>query len=73
MTTSQSRVGGGAWIKGKESMKMSEIQQVMDSFEENSVLKTKDKPENLQDLIAVSGKLETYSRSTRQNKESFYR
>jgi len=52
MTTSQSRVGGGAWIKGKESMKMSEIQQVMDSFEENSVLKTKDKPENLQDLIA---------------------
>ena len=57
MTTSQLRVGGGAWIKGKESMKMSEIQQVMDSFEDNSVLKTKDKPENLQDLIAVSGKL----------------
>lgn len=44
--------GGGAWIKGKENMKLTEIQRVMDSFEEHSVLKTKDKAENLQDLIA---------------------
>ena len=45
---------GGAWIKGKDNMKMSEIQSVMDSFQDGSVLKTKDKAENLQDLIAVS-------------------
>ena len=54
MTVGSGNVGGGAWIKGKDNMKMSEIQSVMDSFQDGSVLKTKDKAENLQDLIAVS-------------------
>jgi len=43
---------GGNWIKGKENMKLGEMKEILDSFEEKSVLKTKDKPENLQDLIA---------------------
>lgn len=43
---------GGDWIKGKENMKFNEMKEILDSFEEKSVLKTKDKPENLQDLIA---------------------
>jgi len=43
---------GGNWIKGKENMKFNEMKEILDSFEEKSVLKTKDKPENLQDLIA---------------------
>jgi len=45
-------LGGGGWIIGRNNMKMTEMQEIMDSFEENSVLKSKDKPENLQDLIA---------------------
>ena len=54
IVSSSPSVGGGAWIKGKANMKMTEMQEIMDSFEEESVLKTKDKPESLQDLIAVS-------------------
>ena len=52
---------GGDWIKGKENMKFNEMKEILDSFEEKSVLKTKDKPENLQDLIAVSGNQERRS------------
>lgn len=43
---------GGNWVKGKENMKFGEFKEILDSFNEKSVLKTKDKPENLQDLIA---------------------
>ena len=46
--------GGGGWIKGRENMKMTEIKEILGAFEEDSVLRTKDKPENLQDLVAVS-------------------